>query len=331
MPRAPGSTSSSGTASPSRWLRDSLRSVVGQRRHSNDCHAAARRLLERPGEIAFHLLDRRAGLQAAGDLQIPVGRLVDARLRRRSDSVNGGAGGQSCGSITNGTNTSRDCSAIRWMPMNDGGSTPTIVTGVLFRRTVLPTIDGVAAEAPLPEAVADHRDRLRAGLLVGLFDRAAGRRRHAEHLEVVARHAERGGDLRAAVRREVERLERRAGDHIGHRLVGGLQLLVDRCSRTCCARSGRCAAARSRSRSTSAPCCSCRSTSGSPATAGSRTGMVCSSRPFTAVNSAVVAPMPIASDSRTTMRPALRLHQHPVGVLEVMQHGGYPNREWRLI
>ena len=33
---------------------------------------------------------------------------------------------------------------------------------------------------------------------------------------------------------------------------------------------------------------------------GSRTGTVCSSRPFTAVNSAVVAPMPMASDSRTT-------------------------------
>ena len=33
---------------------------------------------------------------------------------------------------------------------------------------------------------------------------------------------------------------------------------------------------------------------------GSRIGMVCSSKPLTAVNSAVVAPMPIASDSRTT-------------------------------
>ncbi len=33
---------------------------------------------------------------------------------------------------------------------------------------------------------------------------------------------------------------------------------------------------------------------------GSRTGTVCSSSPLTAVNSAVVAPMPIASDSRTT-------------------------------
>ena len=30
-------------------------------------------------------------------------------------------------------------------------------------------------------------------------------------------------------------------------------------------------------------------------------GMVCSSSPFTAVKSAVVAPMPMASDSRTTM------------------------------
>ena len=48
--------------------------------------------------------------------------------------------------------------------MYDGGSTPTIVTGVLFSRTVLPTIDAIAAEAPLPERVADDRHRLGAGL-----------------------------------------------------------------------------------------------------------------------------------------------------------------------
>jgi hypothetical protein len=34
---------------------------------------------------------------------------------------------------------------------------------------------------------------------------------------------------------------------------------------------------------------------------GSRIGIVCNSSPFTAVNSAVVAPMPIASDSSTTI------------------------------
>ena len=54
---------------------------------------------------------------------------------------------------------------------------------------------------------------------------------------------------------------------------------------------------------------------------GSRTGTVCSNRPFTAVKSAVVAPMPSASDSRTTSGPALGVQQHPVRVLEVVQHG----------
>ena len=34
---------------------------------------------------------------------------------------------------------------------------------------------------------------------------------------------------------------------------------------------------------------------------GFGTAMVCSNSPFTAVNSAVVAPMPMASDSRTTV------------------------------
>ena len=59
---------------------------------------------------------------------------------------------------------------MRCMPVNDGGRTPTIVTVVVFMRTVLPTIDGVAAEAPLPDRVADHRDRIGTRLFVRLFD-----------------------------------------------------------------------------------------------------------------------------------------------------------------
>ncbi len=40
---------------------------------------------------------------------------------------------------------------------------------------------------------------------------------------------------------------------------------------------------------------------------GAFTGIVCSINPFTAVNSAVVAPMPMASDSRTTtVHPLVR-------------------------
>ena len=43
--------------------------------------------------------------------------------------------------------------------------------------------------------------------------------------------------------------------------------------------------------------------------AGSRTGIVCSNSPFTAVNNAVVAPMPIARDSRTTtVQPLVRIN-----------------------
>src|SRR5262245_21751992 len=43
-------------------------------------------------------------------------------------------------SIDSGTHTSRGRSARRWMPVNDAGSTPTIVTGTLLRRTLLPTM-----------------------------------------------------------------------------------------------------------------------------------------------------------------------------------------------
>ena len=41
---------------------------------------------------------------------------------------------------------------------------------------------------------------------------------------------------------------------------------------------------------------------------GSGTATVCSSRPFTAVNRAVVAPMPMASDSSTTSVQPLDCH-----------------------
>ena len=63
---------------------------------------------------------------------------------------------------------------------------------------------GRPGETPLPERVADHRDRRSTRPIVGRDQGPAGRRRHAEHVEVVARHELRAGDFRAAVARQVD-------------------------------------------------------------------------------------------------------------------------------
>ena len=80
MPRPPSSARSSGTALPSRWLRDSLRSASVSPA-MKPRHAVARGLLERAREVALDLFEGGARLQPAGDLDAPVRRLVEPVFR----------------------------------------------------------------------------------------------------------------------------------------------------------------------------------------------------------------------------------------------------------
>ena len=54
---------------------------------------------------------------------------------------------------------------------------------------------------------------------------------------------------------------------------------------------------------------------------GSLTGIFVSSRPLTALKSAVLAPMPSASDRTTTAVQPLALQQHADGVTQILEHG----------
>src|SRR4051794_12214545 len=75
-----------------------------------------------------------------------------------------------------------------WTPVKSGGSTPTIVTGTLFTRTVLPT-----TEASLPNRACQYFELMTATGgdvgVVGGQEGAADARANAEELEIVtARH-----------------------------------------------------------------------------------------------------------------------------------------------
>ena len=63
----------------------------------------------------------------------------------------------------------------------------------------------IAAELPLPEAIAEHDHRLRAGPGVGGGRRPPEERRHAHHVEGVERAVVAAQPLRIAIRRSTAR------------------------------------------------------------------------------------------------------------------------------
>ena len=74
-------------------------------------------------------------------------------------------------------------------PRNSGGATPITVNARPLIPTSRPTIAGVGAEAPLPQAVAQHDHRVAQGGLVLVGPEGPSEHRgHAEHVEEVAGH-----------------------------------------------------------------------------------------------------------------------------------------------
>ena len=131
----------------------------------------ARGLLERSGEVAFDLFDRHAGLEPAGNLDVPVGRIVEAVLRpdrverlRRDHELP--LDREWHPHVAHRVRHPLDAEIRRRQYADDCGRRGVQPYGLADDRRI-------AAEAPLPERVADHRDRLGAGLFVGIFDRAA--------------------------------------------------------------------------------------------------------------------------------------------------------------
>ena len=108
--------------------------------------------------------------------------IVSQRLVRlcRSSQV-----GVICAFIITGTITSG--LSPMTMPKNPGGVTPTIVIGRPLSEMLRLSTDGIAGEAPHPEGVAEHRDRMSSRRAVVVRrEGAADLRAHAEDVEVVA-------------------------------------------------------------------------------------------------------------------------------------------------
>ena len=171
-------------------------------------------------------------------------------------------------------------------PKKSGPVTPMIVNRDSFEIEPLADRVGRAAELPLPEAVADDRDRAirsAAARVVGWRERAAEHRRHAERVEHAAARPEAVHELRLAAGREVEPLvaprERPSNRSRRDRICSQIGFVHDRrpvpllitvpsvISASCC---------------------------------GALTGSARSSRLLTSEKIAVLAPMPSASDSAAT-------------------------------
>ena len=154
-------------------------------------------------------------------------------------------------------------------------------------------------EAPLPVGVADHRDGRRIRTVVGRQQRPARRRRHPEHVEVVARHELGAGDFRAAVARQVDPGELGEPEDVGVGRGPGAQRLEGREGK----RRAEVVASRCR--------CPARTGSGTggrvpevhrstTSSSGDFTGSLRNSTASARLNTPAAAPMPTASDSTDT-------------------------------
>ena len=179
-----------------------------------------RGVLEHAFEVALHLLRRRSGLQAAHDLQPPVGWLGQPRLL-----------GVECVDLRHERQGQAD---VRRLPDR------LLHAGEVWRQyadnrdgdvadTHRLADDGrVSHEARVPVLRADHHDRRRGRLVVFGKNRAPDTRGDAERLVVVAARDEGRGDLRLAVDHRADPAERRKRHQFAHRLVVGEELLIHR-------------------------------------------------------------------------------------------------------
>ena len=182
-----------------------------------------------------------------------------------------------------------------------GEITPTIVTGTLLSSTTLPMTSG----SP-PNRLRQKRALITAtGGAVGWSSSGTivrpGLARESEHAIVVAGRDEGVRDIGLAVDDDVHAAVRRARER-GRPSCGCRRRTAGTSDRrTCCGRSGRRRPSpRSRSRWSRSPCRCLPAHFSRTSESGSATASFFRNKPLTALNSAVLAPMPSASDSTTT-------------------------------
>ena len=105
------------------------------------------------------------------------------------------------------------------MPWNSRGATPMMVNSCRFKRMVLPSTFGSAAEPGLPHAIADDGNRGAAFLVAYLFGQkpAAQHGLDLQQIEVVCRDEFRPGARRFSVGPDAQRRESPEG-HSGDQL-----------------------------------------------------------------------------------------------------------------
>src|SRR5437762_3540915 len=168
--------------------------------------SGARRLPEDAVEAALHLRRRDSRLHASDRLQPPpcrllqASRLIESRIEREWH-----------GDVGRGAERFLNPGEARRRDADDGD-------GDLVDLDDLADDVRAAAEAALPEAFAQHRDRRRRRRVVGGDEGAADERRDPEHLEEIARRLEAGDDFRRlAVGGEAALEPRRARGETGER------------------------------------------------------------------------------------------------------------------
>ena len=184
-------------------------------------------------------------------------------------------------------------------PKNSAGVTPTIVNGRRPNVIVRPTTAGSRAEAALPVGVTEHGDRMsHRDAVVALVEEPAERRPQPQQREVLAGHEVRvGRRLDLSVDAHVQP-QGRVGGEVEHAsvipedLVLLIREAVGDAVGNCCASVSRC--------------------SGSP------TGSCFQITVLISVKSAVLAPMPIASESTAASGEAGGFRERPDRVADVL-------------
>ena len=184
-------------------------------------HARDRRALEDRREVRAGLLNRHTRLQAAHELQPPVGRLLHARDLDPDWRREEGVERQRHGDVRGVGAEPLDAGEVGGRHADDGDH-------LAVDRHDAADRGRLAREPLVPVRVADDGDGRCARPVIGLAEHAAQDGRHADHGEVVSGGLIAGGQLGVAVHEDVQAAHRHARGQAGQRRVGGTQLLDHR-------------------------------------------------------------------------------------------------------